>query len=165
MSQISGTPAVLPEKHFEYCFGLPLKYESTFGALLPLDRERVYVYWEISSLTKNKFQEKYGEKSWQNSILALRLFTGEEQRIIKLHDYTDNWYVYLTNQELPQKGELGRIMPDRLFVPLLLLSIFWQTKQLTLWEENKTHAYKFSLINQNLQNWQPGLFSWQPDSK
>jgi hypothetical protein len=155
----------LPEELYEPGYVLPNHYNKTFGALLPIDRSKAYVYWELSSFTKEKFQEEHGPDSWQNSCPVLRLFWGENHKTIQLQEETDNWYVSLEGSQMPDKAQIGRLFKDGLFVPLLTLTIFWQNAGFPLWQESEKQLHKYRLLKQIMKNWQPGISSWSPNRK
>ncbi|HHV71092.1 MAG TPA: DUF4912 domain-containing protein [Clostridia bacterium] len=128
MSQVPITADNLPKELIEPDYSLADSYDETYGVLMPIDPERAYVHWEISDSDQKLFSQKYADRGWEFSQLALRLSWNKGQKIIYLADSASNWYVHLGSDGLPNKGEIGRVLPDSSFIPILVLTMFWKIK-------------------------------------
>lgn len=98
------------------------------------DPQWLYAYWEISATKQEEFIQRYGQETWQTSRPAMRVYdiTGMEKETYKdghsfrefiLDPWADNWFIEVGQPDRSFYAELGRMLADGIFIPLLRSNI------------------------------------------
>ena len=99
---------------------IPTVYGLDRLVLMPKDPHWLYTYWELTSSLYETMRATYGD-SWEQGRMVLRLFHLDNGNIrdIDIDDYADNWYLSVDNADQRYRAELGRLLADGSFIPLL----------------------------------------------
>lgn len=122
---VSRKKTIEPEERY-----IPHHYGVDRLVLCAKDPRWLYAYWEVSAAKQQEFIHRYGEENWQRSRPALRVFdvTGlagdafgfsHSFREFTLDPWADNWFIEIGQPDRSFYAELGRILPNGSFVPLL----------------------------------------------
>lgn len=108
--------------------GLPSAYGETKLVILPRDPLWIFAYWEIDDLTRKELQQKFREK-YSKSRYSLRVYdvTDVEFDGTNANSYFDviinpeanNWYINCQKENRAWCVELGLILPDGKFYPII----------------------------------------------
>lgn len=107
---------VLPE--------IPHSYGDTYITAIARDPYWVFAHWEVSEATKEDIRKRYGHDTWGSSRPVLKVydatnlyyFDSREAVEIQINSFANNWYV---NTGVPGHSyfiELGRILPDGIYI-------------------------------------------------
>lgn len=98
-----------------------IDYNNSF-IILMLQRPYVaFCYYNVAKSTIKKFENTYGEGSWENSKPLLKVYKIEEDgekelQSLDLDKLADNWYICLNESNLDVLVKLGRLLPTGEFV-------------------------------------------------
>lgn len=109
---------------------IPHHYDVDRLVLAIKDPNWIYAYWEISSAKYHDFVHRYGHEAWDNSRPVLRIYdvTGSGDylnpsnlcfREIYLDPWADNWFIEVGQPNRTFYAELGRVLANGEFIPLL----------------------------------------------
>lgn len=130
--------------HIEPDYHLSNKYGETFIVLMIPDPQNIFAYWEVTEERISEIKAEYGQTQIENSQFAIRLNWPDHQKIIKINDDSDSWYISVKDWGIPLYGELGRILADGTFIILAV-------------SNRLPHLNKISRAN--LKKWLPGISS------
>ena len=106
---------------------LPGSYEEDRLALLSRDPYSLFAYWEISSSTRERIREDWGEEIWHGSSPVLRICKhnrskkGDIDSLVDINLEPDaaNWYISINGPDHYYHAELGWRRPEGTFFSLL----------------------------------------------
>jgi hypothetical protein len=100
-------------------WSLPNAYGVNRLVLLPKDPHRLFAYWEITPGLEEEMKTRHA--SWEMGQTILRLYDVEDStyKEITLDVPANNWYLEPEMADRPYRAELGRILPDRRYIPIL----------------------------------------------
>ena len=99
---------------------LPRSYGDTKIVVLIRDPLWIFAYWEVSDYKKHEFELNYGIK-WSETNPALKVVNITENNFYYINifdEFTDNWHLKVGSPKTTLFLELGRILPNNLFVSL-----------------------------------------------
>lgn len=122
-SKIKGAPTAAQAANTT---GLPKNYGDTRIAILPRDPVWFYAYWEISAEAYGDLRRKLGDKIFDGSRWALRVYDvteisfdgGNAHRYfdIFVDPKSDNWYVNVGEVNRSWCADIGLTTPDGRFI-------------------------------------------------
>ncbi len=155
---------------------LPLYYGEDRLVLLPRDPYWLFAYWEVSRATR-QFLESEAQKSWESLELLLRIYrfnqeTNEEESHfdIQITPSADNWYIKAGVPNKKYRVELGCLLPDKGFKPILTSNMVttprdtlseiidenwrlpdWQARRL-YWRISRSNLSSMEMMQRGLQH-------------
>lgn len=99
---------------------LPLGYNDNKIVLLVVDPNNLFAYWEISNTKKQNFINQFGQNSWNNSKLVLKVnnITLNKTEYIEINEYANNWYIKSKQPNCIYTVEIGKLFENNLFISL-----------------------------------------------
>ncbi|NLK00084.1 MAG: DUF4912 domain-containing protein [Clostridia bacterium] len=102
------------------------RYDKDQIVLMVRDPEWLYAYWEITATKQKQLSQQLGNL-WQSSSPALRIYevnqnNGHNNEIffdIKVNEGTRNWYIHVGKPNQSFFIDLGRLLSDGSFLPIL----------------------------------------------
>lgn len=105
-----------------------LQYEKSYIVLMVQSAHVVFCYYNISPMNIKEFEDTYGQDSWKNSRLTLKVYEkrdeeAKEIETIYLDKFADNWYINLNRANLDVFVKLGKMLPSEKFVSIVTSNI------------------------------------------
>jgi len=99
---------------------LPSGYDENRIVLMPIDPYMLYAYWEVSAEAKNGFIMEFGQEIWEKSVPVLKItnITKASSFYIRTNEFSDSWYIRVSEPNCMYYGELGRFVSERFFINL-----------------------------------------------
>ena len=100
---------------------LPVKFGENCIALLARDPNCLYVYWEITEETKNRFLQDFGQEFLGRSVPVLKVtnISASESFYVRINDFSNNWYINVPDPNSLYVVEIGRRISEHFFVSML----------------------------------------------
>lgn len=81
---------------------------------------KIFCYYTISPITVKKFEDLYGENSWNSSKPILKVYCldnglTKEMKTIYLDPFASNWYIDVNRDDTDVFVKLGRMLPNNKF--------------------------------------------------
>lgn len=107
--------AYMPDSH-QFFSG----YNDNRIVLLARDPHWLYAYWELSEENKKKFYEDFGHELWEKSLPVLKVtnVSKNERFYIRINDFSDNWYINVSDSDSLYVAEIGRMVSGQFFINL-----------------------------------------------
>lgn len=101
-------------------YHLPSGYDDNRIVLLARDPHQLYAYWEISNTKKNTFFGEFGYELWERSVPVLKVTNVSKNSsfYIRVNDFSNNWYVHVTDPNCLYVAEIGRRVSEEFFINL-----------------------------------------------
>lgn len=111
--------------------------------LLVQNSNTVFCYFNISPVIIKIFQDRYGEDFWKNSKPALKVYdttnnTSREIKTIYLDPLANNWFINLDRSGIDVFAELGRILSNGEFIPILVSNVVTTPRD---YQSNNSNVY------------------------
>lgn len=110
----------MSEVYSQSAYFLPSGYGDNRITLLTRDPHWLYAYWEVSNNRKNAFVEDFGPELWEKSIPVLKVtnLSKNESFFVRINDFSNNWYINVSDSNCLYVAEIGRKISDRFFITL-----------------------------------------------
>ena len=94
---------------FEY-FDIPFRYNETSIKLLFQNPYTLFVFWDICDADEKAFIEKYGEDSYYNSRIYLKITNISNGQVfeVDINPFAKSWYIPIHDANCKYKAELCR---------------------------------------------------------
>ncbi|MGI6778089.1 MAG: DUF4912 domain-containing protein [Acetivibrionales bacterium] len=104
----------------ESFYQLPSGYNENHITLMPRDPNTLFAYWEICTGSKKSFIDSFGEQLWEKSVPVLKVLniSKNESFFIRINDFSNSWYINVSDSSCLYSAEVGRKFPNGLFVNL-----------------------------------------------
>lgn len=92
--------------------------DETHIILLARNPYWLYAYWHILEETIKNFEDRYGDGSWENYSLFLKLVNLSTQKdyLLPISNYADSWYIKVGDTNCQWKVYLGKMVPGEGFI-------------------------------------------------
>lgn len=99
--------------NLEY-YDLPYSYNETIVKLLAQTPKTLFVYWEVSSIDREKFVKEYGNDFFNNTIPVLSIYNETKNYFfnIVINDYANSWYIHVPDEACKYTVKLRRIFKE-----------------------------------------------------
>ncbi|MBS3976258.1 MAG: DUF4912 domain-containing protein [Syntrophomonadaceae bacterium] len=127
-----ASPARKPHEHTmlgEENYYLPPVYGEDELVALVKDPYWIYAYWEVTDQTRQHFNKVYGDGMWEISTPLLRVYDLTESGAavtldvpftdLPINPFADNWYINVGQPNHTYCLDLGRLLPNGVFVTVL----------------------------------------------
>lgn len=102
--------------------------EKTYLVLMVQSSHRVFCYYNISSMTVRKFEDRYGEALWINSKSAIKVYSIENGVAVNINTifidpFADNWYIDIQKDNMDVFIKVGKFISSDKFIELAVSNI------------------------------------------
>lgn len=103
---------------------LPQGYGETKIVAMARDPYWLFVYWEVSEITREEIRSRFGYSAWEESRPVLRVYDvtkvyfydSELVKEIAINDCADNWYIEGCAPGHTYCVELGRVLANGVYI-------------------------------------------------
>ncbi|WP_028306906.1 DUF4912 domain-containing protein [Desulfitibacter alkalitolerans] len=88
--------------------------DETHITLLARNPYWLYAYWHIREDTIRNFENRFGDGSWENYHLFLKLvnLSAHKDYLLPINNYADSWYIKVGDTHCEWKVYLGKMVPE-----------------------------------------------------
>jgi|GEM_PF-1643577 len=88
--------------------------DETHIILLAKNPYWLYAYWHILEDTIKSFEDRFGNKSWENHNLCLKLanLSTQKEYLLPISNYADSWYIKVDDTHCQWQVYLGKMVPE-----------------------------------------------------
>lgn len=96
-------------------YDLPYRYNETVVKILAQTPRRLFVYWDISDDDRQKYQEAFGQKFFEDSYPVLLVHNEEKNYTfeVPINDFANSWYLDINDPKSKYVIQLGRKFKTR----------------------------------------------------
>lgn len=99
----------------EYFNPIELNLDNdTHIVLLTRNPYWLYAYWHILDDTIKDFENRFGNRGWENHNLFLKLvnLSTQKEYLLPINNYADSWYIKIGDTHCQWKVYLGKMVPE-----------------------------------------------------
>lgn len=98
-----------PKYMLEY-YDLPYRYNETVVKVLAQTPKKLFVYWDISDVDKEKYLKAFGEDFFYKTYPVLLLYNEDKNYVkeIVVNDFANSWYIDIDDPKTKYTIQLGR---------------------------------------------------------
>jgi hypothetical protein len=127
------------------------KYEKSFINILPASINSIFCYFNFSSSCMKEFEQIYEDHSWDTSKTMLKLYYIEngiaiEKQSVFTDGLADNWYITLEENDVDLFVEIGKLLINNEYIPLISSNILYMPRNNQI---NATNIYMIDINNPN----------------
>lgn len=102
----------------ENVYKLPLSYGDNNIAILSVDPQTIFAYWEISDEIKIRLSQSFNCDAWERSYPALKVtnISKNNSFFIRINEFSNSWYINVPDSNSLYTIEIGRKLSDSFFV-------------------------------------------------
>jgi len=88
--------------------------DETHIILLTKNPYWLYAYWHISGDTIKSFEDRFGNSSWENYNLCLKLvnLSTQKEYLLPINNYADSWYIKIADTHCQWQVYLGKMVSE-----------------------------------------------------
>ena len=110
----------------EYFNPIELNLDNeTHITLLTKNPYWLYAYWHILEDTIKNFEDRFGNGSWENYNLCLKLvnLSTQKEYLLPINNYADSWYIKIGDTHCQWRVYLGKMVPEEGLIMLAASNI------------------------------------------